>query len=271
MFEQIIFAYEGSLRLLVFLMFIISLALLEVYLPRRSPIKNANDRRLTNLGLMLIDTVAIRLLIPLAAFEVANYAAANNIGLLNYLTVPAMLNILITIIVFDLVIYLQHVLFHKVKPLWRIHRVHHTDAELDVTTGIRFHPFEMLLSMCLKLALVLLLGPLAISIFLYELMLSVASLFTHSNIKLNIQLDRWLRKLIVTPDMHRVHHSVIKSETDSNYGNIFSLWDRIFKTYQTKPSQGYDNMTIGLSEFQNNQALSLIALLKLPINNQGGI
>ena len=260
--------HEGILRLSVFILLILVFGILELYWPRKADNRTRKQRRFINFGLMFVNTVSVRLLAPLATFEVANYAADNNIGLFNIVSLPFMLNLAMTIIVFDLLIYVQHVLFHRIKPLWNIHCVHHTDTVIDVTTGIRFHPFEILLSMSLKLLAVLLLGPLAIVIIIYEIALSAASLFTHSNLRLPAVADHFLRYLFVTPDMHRIHHSVEQSETGSNYGNIFSFWDRLFHTYKTKPAKGYDNMIIGLNEFNRHTELGLLTLLELPVYNK---
>ena len=260
--------HEGILRLSVFILLILVFGILKLYCPRKADNRPQKQRRMINLGLMLVNTISVRLLLPLATFEVANYVADNGIGLFNIVSLPFMLNLVMTIIVFDLLIYVQHALFHRIKPLWNIHRIHHTDTVIDVTTGIRFHPFEILLSMLLKLLAVLLLGPLAIAIIIYEIALSAASLFTHSNLCLPAIVDYFLRYLFVTPDMHRIHHSVEQNETDSNYGNIFSFWDRLFRTYKTKPAEGYDNMIIGLNEFNQYAELDLLTLLELPVYNR---
>jgi sterol desaturase/sphingolipid hydroxylase (fatty acid hydroxylase superfamily) len=175
--------------------------------------------------------------------------------------------VILTIIIFDFLIYIQHVVFHKINFLWRVHRVHHTDLEFDVTTGIRFHPVEIVLSMFYKLIAVYLIGPLAFSIILYEISLNAAALFSHSNILLNTKLDRALRTIFVTPDMHRIHHSVIRKEIDSNYGNLFSFWDKVFKTYTALPEAGYENMMIGLEQFRELSSGQILQLLKNPFTN----
>ena len=263
-FQQYFIEHEAAFRLISFIIIIFLLLILELIWPRRRPTGNNNVRRLNNFLLLLVNYVAARLLVPLATFQVAIYVHENNFGLLNLFYLPLWLNAVITIVVFDLLIYIQHVVFHKVKFLWHIHRVHHTDLSFDVTTAIRFHPFEIVLSMFYKLLATSLLGPAAFAIILYEILLNAAALFTHSNIFLNSKLEKYLRKIIVTPDMHRIHHSVEKLETDSNYGNIFSFWDRLFKTYCPVPGAGYDDMLIGLKEFRDVKYGQLLQLLKTP-------
>lgn len=237
---------------------------LELIWPRRAQDDKFRFRRLNNILLLAVNFIAARLIVPLATFEVAVFAAEKEIGLFNIISLPLFLDVVLTLIVFDLLIYIQHVVFHKFNFLWRIHRVHHTDLEIDVTTGIRFHPVEIILSMFYKLIAVYLIGPVAFAIILYEIMLNGAALFTHSNILLNAKLDKFLRMVIVTPDMHRIHHSVLRKETDSNYGNIFSIWDKLFKTYRPLPEAGYDEMMIGLNEFRDPSSGQILQLLKTP-------
>jgi len=222
------------------------------------------NRQANNLLLLVVNIIVVRLLVPLAIFDVAVYATKNDIGLFNIVETPLLLNVVLTLIIFDLLIYIQHVITHKINFLWQIHRVHHIDREVDVTTGIRFHPFEIVLSVLYKMLAVILIGPVAYAIILYEILLNAAALFTHSNILINSKLDKYLRMLFVTPDMHRIHHSVIRDETDSNYGNILSIWDKLFKTYRLLPKAGYDDMVIGLNEFRDTASGQLLQLLKTP-------
>jgi sterol desaturase/sphingolipid hydroxylase (fatty acid hydroxylase superfamily) len=237
---------------------------LELIRPRRLPDKANRTRRVNNILLLIVDIIAVRLLMPIAIFQVAVFAADNNLGLFNILPTPLFLNVILTLIIFDCLIYLQHVITHKVNFLWQIHRVHHTDIAVDVTTGIRFHPFEIIFSMIYKIIAVLLLGPVAFAVILYEILLNGAALFTHSNILLNSKLDSALRVIFVTPDMHRIHHSMLRQETDSNFGNILSIWDKLFKTYRAVPAAGYDKMRLGLEEFCAPSSEQLIQLLKIP-------
>jgi sterol desaturase/sphingolipid hydroxylase (fatty acid hydroxylase superfamily) len=256
--------YQAELRMYSFVILILMFAGFELIWPRRAADDKSKFRRLNNILLLGVNFIVVRLLVPLATFEVALHVAEKDIGLLNIIALPLYLSVILTIIIFDFLIYLQHVVFHKIDFLWRVHRVHHTDLEFDVTTGIRFHPIEIILSMFYKLLAVYLIGPLAFSIILYEIILNAAALFGHSNILLNTKFDSVLRTLFVTPDMHRIHHSVLRKETDSNYGNIFSIWDKVFKTYRALPEAGYDGMLIGLDKFRDTTSGRLLQLLKNP-------
>ena len=261
--EEFLISQHTPLRLAIFFLLIIAFLLLERVLPRLQFDKQATvNRKFINISLLIIDIIALRVLIPLAAFDLAIWAKIHNWGLLNQIDLPLWFNIIIAIILFDLLIYLQHVAFHKFSFLWRIHQVHHTDIQFDVTTGVRFHPVEIVISMCYKLIAICLLGPAAISIILYEVLLNSASLFTHSNLSISNKVDHFLRKVVVTPDMHRVHHSSKQLETDSNYGNLFSCWDKLFKTYISQPQAGHEGMEIGLGD---NSSQDLMSLLKMPL------
>ena len=262
-FQTFFVAHEAMIRLACFIVLLMFFLLLEIKWPRRVLESGLRNRQLNNLSLLIMNSLAARIFVPLATFELALFTARNDMGLFNLLALPFVVNIVFTIIVFDLLIYIQHVVFHQVRALWRIHRVHHTDIHFDVTTGVRFHPIEIVLSLFYKLLAVFLLGPAALGIILYEVLLNSAALFTHSNITLNKNVDRVLRIVFVTPDMHRVHHSTIRTETDSNYGNLFSCWDRLFKTYKSKPAAGYDNMEIGLDDFRDRSSGQLLQLLKI--------
>jgi sterol desaturase/sphingolipid hydroxylase (fatty acid hydroxylase superfamily) len=263
-FQAFFIEHQAALRLYSFVIFILLFAGLEIIWPRRVGGELSLYRRLNNFLLLFVNFISVRYLVPLATFEAALIATDRDIGLLNFISMPIILSAIITIIIFDLLIYIQHIIFHKFEFLWRVHRVHHTDLEFDVTTAIRFHPIEIILSMFYKLLAVYLIGPMAFAIILYEIMLNAAAIFTHSNILLNSKLDLFLRKIIVTPDMHRIHHSIIQKETDSNFGNIFSIWDKIFKTYRALPEAGYDDMVIGLDKFRDPSSGQLLQLLKNP-------
>lgn len=263
-FQHYFLEHEAAFRLSSFIILILVLMLLELIWPRHISDKQYKYRRINNILLQFVNFFVARLFVPVATYQAAAIAADRGYGLFNLVSLPLLLNVVITIIVFDLLIYIQHVVFHKSGVLWKIHRVHHTDLDFDVTTSIRFHPFEIVLSMFYKLAAVYLLGPAAIAVAFYEILLNAAALFTHSNILLNAKCDALLRNVIVTPDMHRIHHSVMKYETDSNYGNIFSFWDKLFNTYRPLPEAGYDGMVIGLNEFRDVADGQLIQLLKIP-------
>ena len=262
---QIFFVeHQTELRMVSFVGLILIFAGLEIIWPKRAADEQSKFRRLNNLTLLFVNFIAVRYLVPWATLDVALIAAERDFGLLNIISVPMFLSVILTIIIFDLLIYIQHIIFHKLSFLWRIHRVHHTDLEFDVTTAIRFHPLEIILSMFYKLIAVYLIGPLAFAIILYEIILNAAALFGHSNIMLNTKFDSALRTLFVTPDMHRIHHSIVRKETDSNYGNVFSIWDKIFKTYRALPKAGYDDMVIGLDKFRQPSSGQVLQLLKNP-------
>ncbi|MGK7654644.1 sterol desaturase family protein [Roseovarius sp. B08] len=257
---------ELLIRLSVFIGLFAVLALIEARAPRRVRTEPRNRRWITNWGIVLLDTLTLRALalaLPLLAVGAAVDAEANGWGLMNAVDIPGWIAVVLTVLIFDLAIWAQHLVTHKVPLLWRIHRVHHADRDIDVTTAIRFHPVEIALSMLLKIGLVYLLGPPALGIILFEIILNGTAMFNHANIKLPLGLDAALRKVLVTPDMHRVHHSDQRSEHDSNYGFALSIWDRIFGTYLAQPAKGHDGMTIGL-EWQDDRPSRLGWSLGLP-------
>ncbi len=236
----------------------------EALRPRRQVPADNWHRRVTNLALVVCNSLLARLLVPVATVGVALEAAQRGWGLLNWLAVPPPLAVLLAIVLLDLAIYAQHVVFHHVPVLWRLHRVHHTDLALDATSGLRFHPLEIVLSLLFKMLVVLLLGAPVLAVVLFEILLNAMAVFNHGNVYIPAGLDRALRALLVTPDMHRVHHSVIKAETNSNYGFNLSCWDRLFRTYTEQPRDGQLGMTIGLTEFRDPRRLGLLGLLRQP-------
>ncbi len=239
-------------------------ALLEAAFPRR-PRRIGRWRRWpANLLLVAFNSLALRLLLPFTALATAFLVQARGIGLLPALALPAWAQVLLAVAALDLLIYAQHVVFHKVPALWRLHRVHHTDLELDVTTGTRFHFIEIILSMLIKMAAVAALGAPPLAVLLFEVLLNLTAMFNHSNLRLPGALDRALRLALVTPDFHRVHHSVLREETDSNYGFNLSLWDRLFGTYRPQPRAGHLGMTIGLPQWRDPRMLNFVRLLTLP-------
>lgn len=256
---------EAQLRISVFLLVLLLMALWEV----ASPCRRRDIPRLlrwsNNLAIVALDALLVRLLFPVVAVGIAVIAQQNGWGLLNLITLPLWLAVLISLLLFDLAIYLQHVVFHAVPALWRLHRMHHADLEFDVTTGLRFHPIEIALSMGIKMMLVLVLGPPAVAILLFEVVLNASAMFNHSNIRLPNRLDRLLRFVMVTPDMHRVHHSDIPAETHSNFGFNLPWWDRIFGTYIAQPRKGHQGMTIGLPRFRTRRDLWLDRMLMQPL------
>ena len=240
---------ETTIRLGVFLATFAAVACLEYWRPKR-PLRAAKANRWsTNIAITLVNTMTLRamaILIPLLAVGAALDAKSRGIGLLNATDWPVWLEWLLAVLVFDFVIWAQHLISHKVPLLWRLHRVHHADRDMDVTTAIRFHPVEIALSMLLKIGLVYLIGPAAGAVILFEVLLNGSALFNHGNVALPRGLDAVLRRILVTPDMHRVHHSIHRREHDSNYGFALSIWDRLFGTYIAQPEAGRDAMTIGL-------------------------
>lgn len=244
-------------------MFVV-MALLEWCLPRRQRVLETTSRWLTNFSLVVVDSVLARLLVPFATVAVAEYSSAQGWGLFGLIAGPAWLEALLAFILLDWLIYIQHVMTHKFPLLWAVHKVHHADRDIDVTTGFRFHPLEILFSLGYKLVCILLLGPSVIAVLLFEIVLNASSIFNHANYALPSWLDKILRVLIVTPDMHRVHHSTMQRETDSNYGFFLSVWDRLFQTYNAQPERGHRNMEIGLTEHQTTAPASLIWSLLLP-------
>jgi sterol desaturase/sphingolipid hydroxylase (fatty acid hydroxylase superfamily) len=244
-----------------------AMALWELLAPRRALSVGRIRRWPSNLGILLLDAVLVRLLIPTAAVGVAVIAAQNGWGLLNITPWPPLLEGLAGFLVLDLVIYGQHVAFHKVPALWRLHRMHHADLDIDVSTGLRFHPIEIILSMLIKIAVVVLIGVPAVAVIAFEVVLNATSMFNHSNAAMPLWLDRIVRLLVVTPDMHRVHHSIRRHETDSNFGFNLPWWDRLFGTYRPLPEAGHDKMTIGLPVFRDPAELRLDRLITQPFRD----
>ena len=241
-------------------------ATLEALAPRRARSQPRSARWFTNLSIVILDTLALRALaiaLPLLAVGAAVDAGRMGWGLFNALDWPLWLEVVLAILILDLAIWVQHLVTHKVPILWRFHRVHHADRDFDVTTALRFHPVEILASMMLKIGLVYLLGPAALAVLLFEIILNGTAMFNHSNLRLPLWLDRVVRLVLVTPDMHRVHHSIHRHEHDSNYGFALSVWDRMFRTYRPMPEAGHDKMTVGL-EWQDERPSRLAWTLMLP-------
>jgi sterol desaturase/sphingolipid hydroxylase (fatty acid hydroxylase superfamily) len=262
--------HESSLRLGVFFGLLAAMMLWEVAAPRRRLEQPRRRRWPANLGIVVFNTVLLRLIFPGAALGGAWLAAERGIGLLNLLALPPLVALIAAIVVLDFAIYLQHRLFHAVPPLWRLHRMHHADLDFDVTTGARFHPLEILLSLLIKLAVVMALGAPAAAVLLFEVLLNATAMFNHGNVRLAIALDRWLRLLVVTPDMHRVHHSTVAAESDSNFGFNLPWWDRLLGSYRAQPAAGHEAMSIGLEDFREPAELRLDRLLSQPFRQAGG-
>src|SRR5947209_14572255 len=247
-----------------------ALALWEALAPRRSMVIGRTRRWPGNLGILVLDALLVRLLIPVAAVGIAVIAAQRGWGLLNITPWPDWLEALLGFLALDLAIYVQHVAFHKVPLLWRLHRMHHADLDIDVSTGLRFHPIEIVLSMLIKIAVVVLIGVPAVAVVVFEVVLNATSMFNHSNAAMPLWLDRIVRLLVVTPDMHRVHHSILRHETDSNFGFNLPWWDRVFGPYRAPPESGHDRMTIGLPILRDPQELRLDRLITQPFRDDGG-
>jgi len=236
----------------------------ELIAPRRPLITSKGKRWLSNLGLVFVDSIVVRLVFPTAVAGVALIAQQRGWGFLNQFELPYLLKIIFSILIFDLIIYLQHVLFHVVPLFWRLHMVHHTDLDIDATTGVRFHPIEIILSMGIKIMAAFLIGPPPIAVLIFEVLLNGTSIFNHGNVRYSQNIDSILRLLVVTPEMHRVHHSTIRWESNCNLGFNFPWWDRLFGTYRPQPAQGHLGMTIGLDQYKEPKKLTLPWLLVLP-------
>jgi sterol desaturase/sphingolipid hydroxylase (fatty acid hydroxylase superfamily) len=239
----------------------------ELLAPRRQLSIGRLWRWPSNIGIVLVDAALVRLLVPTAAVGAALYASGHGIGLLHWLDLRLSVAALLGFLILDLVIYVQHVVFHHVPWLWQLHRMHHADLDIDVTTGLRFHPFEILISLGIKIAIVLAFGIPPVAVVVFEVVLNATSQFNHSNVAMPRWLDRILRLIVVTPDMHRVHHSVVRAETDSNFGFNLPWWDRLFRTYRAQPQAGHGGMTIGLPIFRNAKELRLDRLLIQPFRS----
>ncbi len=256
--------HEPLIRIGFFLSVLVIMAVWEVVAARRPQRIGRLTRWPNNLLIVALDTFAVRLMFPVAAVGAALIASENGWGLLNMVTLPAWLSVIVSVLILDGAIYFQHRLFHAVPWFWRLHRMHHADLEFDVTTGLRFHPIEILLSMAIKLIVVLILGAPALAVVIFEVLLNATAMFNHSNVRLPLWLDKRLRLFVVTPDMHRVHHSIIVRETDSNFGFNLPWWDRLFGTYRDQPEKGHLGMTIGIEDFRTVQDLRLDRMLLQP-------
>ncbi|PMJ92116.1 sterol desaturase family protein [Vibrio sp. 10N.261.55.A7] len=252
------------LRLVFFVLTFVLCATWEWLAPKKGLTQNKLTRWANNLALISISSILVSLLLPIVAYQAAHYAMNNGIGLFNQFSIPLVVMLFISILILDFAIYYQHVLFHRVPILWRLHRVHHADQDIDMTTGARFHPIEIILSMLIKMGVVMALGIPPTAVIVFEIILNVSAMFNHSNARLYPSADRLVRKWIVTPDMHRVHHSVIVKETHSNFGFFLSVWDRWFKTYTAQPKLGHDDMVIGLPIFKGAREQWLDKMLTQP-------
>ncbi|MGE3147341.1 MAG: sterol desaturase family protein [Pseudorhodoplanes sp.] len=264
---EILLTYEPAIRLGAFAGILAAMALWELLAPRRRQTIGRLKRWPGNLGIVVLNTIFVRFLFPTAAVGAALFAETHGWGLLHALEAPGWVAVIASVILLDLAIYLQHVLFHAVPVLWRLHRMHHADLEFDVTTGARFHPLEIILSMGIKLGVIAALGTPAVAVLIFEVLLNGTSMFNHGNVRLPARLDQVLRWTVVTPEMHRVHHSVIPRETNSNFGFNLPWWDRLFGTYRAQPQAGHEAMTIGIEQFRDARELRLDRMLLQPFRD----
>jgi sterol desaturase/sphingolipid hydroxylase (fatty acid hydroxylase superfamily) len=262
---QVLLQNETVIRLTAFFGVLAVVAVAEIALPRRRLTASKLRRWASNLGIVFLNSLIVRLLLPATAAGFAVFAAQRGWGAFNILEAPAWVSIIASIVILDFAIYLQHVMFHAVPALWRLHRMHHADLDFDVTTGARFHPIEILLSMLIKFAVIAVIGAPAAAVIIFEVLLNATSMFNHGNFRLPAGLDRVLRRFVVTPDMHRVHHSIEDHETNSNFGFNLSLWDRLLGTYKDQPDAGHEGMTIGIRDYREPRlATDLPGMLILP-------
>ncbi len=262
--------HETAIRLGFFFGILALVAVGELLFPRRTLRTGKAVRWLSNLGVVAVDTLMVRLLFPVLGVGVAVAAQAHGWGLLNVLALPTWLSVPIGVLVLDLVVYLQHAMFHTMPLLWRLHMMHHADLDIDVSTGLRFHPIEIAISMVIKMTVIAALGPSAFTVILFEVILNGTAMFNHGNLRLPLALDRALRLVMVTPDMHRVHHSVAIRETNSNFGFNFPWWDRLFGTYRAQPAMGHEQMVIGLAQFRDSRKNTLGHMLVMPFTDPPG-
>lgn len=264
-FEAFLLAHESAVRFGFFLGTFVLMALWEIVAPLRAAATAKAVRWPNHLVLATLNIVLVRILFPLAAVALAVYVNELGIGLFNMLPVPYAVAFVASLLALDLAIYLFHLLFHSVPVLWRVHRIHHADLDIDVSTGVRFHPIQMMLSVIVKSVIILILGPPALSVLAFEALSHAITLFNHGNVRIPRSLDRVLRWFVVTPDMHRIHHSIHADETDSNFGFVLPWWDRVFGTYRTEPAEGQARMVVGIESFRRDRDLWLDRLVLNPI------
>lgn len=263
--NDFVLEHEVTIRLSFFFGVFAIMALWEWLAPRRKLLVPKLMRWSNNIALVFLNSFVLRLLFPTAAVGMAAFANQQGWGIFNYYDISFPVAVIASVIIMDGVVYLQHVMVHAVPALWRLHRVHHADPDIDITTGARFHPLEMILSMLIKFATIVVLGPPVLGVITFEVILNVTAMFNHSNVRINLTIDRYLRFFVVTPDMHRVHHSVDADETNSNFGFNLPWWDRIFGTYKNQPRAGHEQMTIGIHQYNKpNQVTWLHKMLLLP-------
>ena len=258
------------IRLIFFMSTLIFISIWEILYPRRTSEISKSARWINNIGIAMVYSLLDRWIFPVSVVGLTIISKDNNWGLMNNVEIPYWAGLPIGIVALDFVIYTQHVLFHFIPALWRLHMVHHSDLDFDVSTGIRFHPIEIIISTGIKLATIILIGHSALTAFIFIILLNVSSMFTHGNVRIAPDIDRIIRLFLVTPDMHRVHHSIFRSETNSNFGFLLPWWDYLFGTYRKEPDAGHINMTIGLNNYRDIRHLSLLKLLAMPFAGDSG-
>lgn len=267
--NEFVMTNEKTIRMGFFFGMLGVMALWEILSPRRTLTVSKTVRWINNLGVVFFNSFLVRLIFPAAAVGMASFASNQGWGIFNYFDVPFWLAVIASVVIMDFVIYLQHVMVHAVPALWRLHRMHHADLDFDVTTGARFHPLEIILSMLIKFATIMVLGPPVLAVVIFEVVLNATAMFNHGNVRLPGAIDRVLRWFVVTPDMHRVHHSVEDDEANSNFGFNLPWWDRLFGTYRDQPRAGHEGMTIGIHKYREpKQVAWLPGMLLLPFKGK---
>jgi sterol desaturase/sphingolipid hydroxylase (fatty acid hydroxylase superfamily) len=268
--SEFIVLHEATIRMGFFVGIFGIVALLELAVPRRPLTTSKRGRWFNNIGIVIINTVVLRVFVPAGALGISVWIGRQGWGVFNYMNWPIWIEVILSVILLDFVIYLQHLMFHAVPLLWRLHMMHHADLDYDLTTGTRFHPIEIIISMGIKAAAISVLGASPVSVIIFEILLNGTAMFNHGNLYIPLGVDRILRLMVVTPDMHRVHHSVFPSETNSNFGFNLPWWDRLMGTYRAQPTKGHDGMTIGLNQFRDPARLTLPHIIALPFIGKGG-
>lgn len=267
--NEFVITNEKPIRMSFFFGMLIVMALWEILAPRRALTISKIVRWVNNLGLVFFNSFLLRLIFPAAAVGMAVFASENGWGIFNYYQVPFWVAVVVSVVVMDFIIYLQHVMVHAVPALWRLHRMHHADLDFDVTTGARFHPLEIILSMLIKFATIIVLGPPVLAVVIFEVVLNATAMFNHANVRLPLGLDRILRWIVVTPDMHRVHHSIEDDEANSNFGFNLPWWDRFFGTYRDQPRGGHDGMKIGIRKYREAKEVAWFpGMMMLPFKGK---
>jgi len=268
--SEFIVSHEATIRMTFFVGIFVIVALIELAVPRRPLTTSKAGRWFANIGIVIINTVVLRLLVPAGAVGISVWIGRQGWGVFNYMNWPIWIEVILSVILLDFVIYLQHLMFHAVPLLWRFHMMHHADLDYDLTTGTRFHPIEIIISLGIKATAISVLGAPAVGVIIFEILLNGTAMFNHGNFYIPLGIDRILRLMVVTPDMHRVHHSVFPSETNSNFGFNLPWWDRLMGTYRAQPTKGHDGMTIGLNQFRDPARLTLPRIIALPFVGKGG-